>query len=259
MSWQPAGTPKLALAVVHGHGEHAGRYEGLAEDMVRHGIAVFAVDLRGHGSSAGKRGHIMTWPDLIADALTAVDFAGKGVPADVEVVPLGHSVGGSIVLSAVVQKRLKPRRFAVSSPALRVRQQVPAWKVKMGEVLSSRLPSLTMGTGLDARGISRDAAVVEAYKTDPLVHDKMSTRFYTEWTAANAEILARANEIKVPYFASHGTDDPIIDPSGTQELFRRSGPPPGSRLELYSGYLHEPFNEVGRERVYEDLASWLLG
>lgn len=251
--------PKLALAVVHGHGEHGGRYQWLGEDMVRRGIAVFAIDLRGHGTSGGKRGHVMSWDELIADAETAIAFAREGVPEDVEVVPLGHSVGGSILLSAIVRRRIKPKRFAVSSPALRVRQPVPAWKVRMGEALSSRLPALAMGTGLDARGISRDAAVVEAYKADRLVHDKMSTRFYTEWTAANAEILARANEIKIPYFASHGSDDPIIDPSGTQELFRRSGPPAGSRLELYSGYLHEPFNELGRERVYEDLAAWLVG
>jgi alpha-beta hydrolase superfamily lysophospholipase len=201
---------------------------------------------------------VLSWDELIEDALATVAFAGRAVPDGVEVVPLGHSVGGSIVLSSVIRKRLAPKRFAISSPALRVRQQVPAWKVKMGELLSSRLPSLAMSTGLDAKGISRDAAVVEAYRVDPLVHDRMSTRLYSEWTAANAEILARANEIRLPYFASHGADDPIIDPSGTQELFRRSGPPAGSRLEIYPGYLHEPFNEIGRERVYEDLAAWLL-
>lgn len=245
--------------MVHGHGEHAGRYDSLAGDMVGRGIAVYAIDLRGHGKSGGKRGHAMSWDDLIGDAESCVRFAAESVPEGVEVVPLGHSVGGSIVLSAVLRKRLIPKRFAVSSPALRVRQQVPAWKVKMGEVLSSRLPSLAMSTGLDPRGVSRDEAVVEAYKADELVHDKMSTRFYTEWTSANADILARANEIKLPYFASHGSDDPIIDPSGTQELFRRSGPPASSRLEIYAGYFHEPFNEIGRERVYSDLAAWLLG
>src|SRR4029077_14637575 len=112
-----------------------------------------------------------------------------------------------IVLSAVVRGRLLPSRFVVSSPALRVRGKVPGWKVGLGRVVSRVAPSVALDTELNADHISRDPAGVAAYRSDPQVHSKMSARFYTEWQAANAEILARAAEIKIPFLATHGSGD----------------------------------------------------
>ena len=248
--------PSLTLAVIHGHGEHGGRYAGLAHAMAEHGIATYALDYRGHGSSGGARGHARSWDDLIADA---VAFSGKvGAESAVEVVPLGHSVGGAILLSAIVRGRLKPRRFVVSSPALRVRAKVPGWKVSLGRMASRVAPSVALDTELNADHISRDPAVVAAYRSDPLVHSKMSARFYTEWQAANAESLARAAEIKIPFLATHGGGDQIIDPAATEELYNRATVP-GRKLVIYPGYYHEPYNDTGKERVFEDLAAWLSG
>ena len=240
--------------MVHGHGEHGGRYAGLAAAMAEHGIATYALDVRGHGTSGGPRGHTMSWDTLIDD--TTAFHATVGAESGVESVPLGHSVGGSIVLSAVVRGRLKPKRFVVSSPALRVKAAVPGWKVTLGRVASRLVPTLALATELDARHISRDPLVVAAYISDPLVHSKMSARFYTEWQAANEEILARAGEIKVPFLATHGSGDQIIDSAATEELDRRATVP-GHKLILYPGYYHEPYNDTGRERVFADLAAWL--
>jgi acylglycerol lipase len=243
------------LAVIHGHGEHGGRYAGLAAAMAEHGIATYAMDVRGHGSSGGRRGHVMNWNQLIEDGSSFVG-AVRAEVGETEVVPLGHSVGGSILLSAVVRGIAKPRRFVVSSPALRVKAAVPGWKLTLGKVASSVVPTLALATELDASHISRDPAVVKAYTDDPQVHDKMSARFYTEWQAANLEILDRAAEIKIPFLATHGSDDRIIDPSATDEFFRRATVD-GRKLIIYPGAYHEPYNDLGREQVFADLAAWL--
>src|SRR5205823_4991152 len=102
---------------------------------------------------------------------------------------------------------LKPRRFVVSSPALRVKAAVPGWKLTLGNVASRVVPTLALSTELNPEHISRDPAVVTAYRDDPQVHDKMSARFYTEWQAANREILRRAPEITIPFLATHGAED----------------------------------------------------
>lgn len=175
--------------------------------------------------------------------------------SDIELVPVGHSVGGSIVLSAVLRGRMRPRRFIVSSPALRVAQPVPAWKLRASAISSRVLPSLSLPTGLDAAGISRDTAVVAAYRNDPFVHSKMSSRFFMEWTAANREVLERASEIAVPFLATHGRADPIIDVRATEELCGRAGVK--ATLRVYDEMLHEPYNEIGRETVYSDVLEWL--
>jgi alpha-beta hydrolase superfamily lysophospholipase len=104
-------------------------------------------------------------------------------------------------------------------------------------------------------GISRDEDVVAAYRSDPLVHSRMSARFYTEWMAANREVLERAAGIATPFLATHGRDDPIIDVHATEELCAAAGP--AATLRVYEGMLHEPYNELGHEKVYEDLLSWL--
>ena len=222
--------------------------------MGERGIATYAMDVRGHGSSGGARGHAMSWDELIGDL---VGFYEKvEVEAGTEVVPLGHSVGGSILLSSIIRERLRPRRFVVSSPALRVKARVPGWKVTLGKVASKLVPALALDTELDANHISRDPRVVAAYVADPQVHSKMSARFYTEWQAANAEILARASEITIPFLATHGSGDEIIDHTATEELDRRATVA-GHRLIIYSGYYHEPYNDTGRERVFADLAAWL--
>jgi alpha-beta hydrolase superfamily lysophospholipase len=215
---------------------------------------VYVGDLRGHGRSGGARGHLLSWEEAIGDGLAIYGVAGKE-QVGAEVVPVGHSVGGSIVLSAIVHGRLRPARFVVSAPALRVAQSVPGWKRRASDIASRFMPALAFPTGLDPAGISRDQDVVAAYRTDPLVHSRMSARFYTEWTAANREVLARAAEIAIPFLATHGREDPIIDVHATEELCVAAGP--AATLRIYEGMLHEPYNELGHEKVYEDVLNWL--
>ena len=255
-SWIPKMAPTHTLAVLHGHGEHSGRYEGLAKALGQEAIAVVAVDWRGHGKAGGQRGHALSWDELIADATAFYDFVRTMAAPDEEVIPLGHSVGGAILASGIIRGRLKPRRFVLSSPALRIKAQVPGWKIGMGKAMSRLVPTFSLDSELALDGLSHDPAVAPAYRADPLTHGKISARFYTQWLAANAETLERAAEVKIPFLASHGSADPIIDPAATEEFFNRTGST-AKVLKIYDGYLHEPYNETGREAVFADLARWI--
>ncbi len=252
-AWVPAGAG-LTLAVIHGLGDHGSRYARLAAAMAEHGIATYAVDLRGHGQSEGRRGHVERWDRWVEDAAALIDLAGSQGPG--EVVPLGHSFGGAVLLSAVTGGAVKPTRFALSSPALRLKLTAPAWKVAAGRLLSNLVPTLAMGNEVDPAAISREPEVVAAYRADPLVHDRITTRTYTEWLSAVERIFAAAGQVTAPFFAAHGLGDKVIDPQGTADLCRlAAGAHPV--LKLYPDRYHEPFNDAGSSEVFADLATWL--
>jgi len=252
-SWPKAGA-SITFAAIHGLGEHSGRYAEFAEGMARHGMATVAVDLRGHGKSPGQRGHIDSWSQWTEDAAAFVKHVEAGTEG--EVIPLGHSFGGAVMLSTMLAGKLpKSRRFIVSSPALKVRMPVPGWKVTLGKAASRIAPRLALDNELDPGAVSRRPEVVEAYRTDPLVHSKISSRLYTEWTAATQDILGRAGDIKVPFLSRAGTDDRLIDPEGSRQLHSKSAS--HSELHLLAGRYHEPFNDLGNDEVFALIAHWV--
>jgi alpha-beta hydrolase superfamily lysophospholipase len=252
-AWPHAGAA-ITFAVVHGLGDHAGRYDRFARGMAAHHMGTFAVDLQGHGHSPGQRGHVDSWSQWTDQVSGFVEHVSSQVQG--EVVPVGHSFGGATLLSTVLAGKLpNTQRFIVSSPALKVKVAVPAWKIKLGTATSKVLPRLALDNEVDPKLISRIPEVVEAYTTDPLVHSKISSRIYTEWLAATKQILDRAGEIKVPFLILAGTDDGLIDPEGSKELHQRA--PAMSELRLLQGRYHEPFNDRDNEEVFTLINSWL--
>ncbi|HEX3508359.1 MAG TPA: alpha/beta hydrolase [Candidatus Dormibacteraeota bacterium] len=250
----PVGGASINFAVVHGLGEHAGRYERFARGMAEHGFGTFAVDLRGHGNSPGQRGHVDSWLQWTEDVAAFVDHVGA--VAGGEVLPLGHSFGGAATLSTVLAGKLpSTQRFIVSSPALKVKVAVPAWKIRLGTTASKVLPKLALDNEVDPKLLSRIPEVVEEYRSDPLVHSKISSRLYTEWLAATRDIVARAGEIKIPFLILAGTDDGLIDPEGSKQLHEEA--PAMSELRLLDGRYHEPFNDRDNEEVFTLIANWL--
>jgi lysophospholipase len=250
----PAPGAKVTFAVVHGLGEHGGRYARFAGGMARFQMATYAIDLRGHGNSAGQRGHIDSWSQWLDDTATFVRHVESLVTG--EVIPLGHSFGGVVVLSAARYGKLaNAKRFVLSSPALKLKASVPAWKANLGLVMSNVAPRLAMNNAVDPHTVSRLPDVVEAYRTDPLVHRKISSRLYAEWQRAAAENLERAGEIKIPFLILAGTDDLLIDPAGSQKLHERA--PAMSELRMLEGRYHEPFNDLDNEEVFSMIAEWV--
>jgi acylglycerol lipase len=251
-AWPVQGST-ITFAVVHGHGEHSGRYERFANGMARHHMATYAVDLRGHGESAGQRGHVDAWTQWVEDATTFVQHVERH--ATNEVVPLGHSFGGVVMLSTVRAGNLtNAKRFIVSSPALRLTKEVPALLTRVSSLLSSVTPRLALSNNVDARTVSRIPEIVDAYRTDPLVHGKITTRLYTEWRRASKANLEHAADIKLPFLIVAGTADPLIDPECSRELHRRA---PTSDFRLLEGRYHEPFNDLGSDEVFQLIADWV--
>ena len=242
------------FAVVHGLGEHSGRYQRFAEGMAKHGMSTYALDLRGHGESDGQRGHVDTWSQWTDDVAAFVSHVEHLVGA--EVVPLGHSFGGAALLSTVLAGKLpNSKRFVVSSPALKLRLQAPAWKVAVAPFASKIVPRLAMDNEVDPAAVSRIPEVVAAYRSDPLVHRRISSRMYTEWQKATEDILGRAAQIKVPFLILAGTADPLIDPEGSRRLHELA--PSVSELDLLEGRYHEPFNDLGSDEVFQLVADWV--
>ena len=252
-AWPKAGAA-ITFAAIHGLGEHARRYERFALGMSRHGFATFAVDLRGHGKSPGPRGHVESWSQWMDDVAAFVAHV-EGI-AGGEVVPVGHSFGGATLLSTVLADKLpETRRFILSSPALRVKVAVPGWKIALAKATSKVVPKLALDNEVDPKVLSRIPEVVEAYRTDPLVHSKISSRLYSEWRAACKRIFEHAGEIDTPFLILAGTDDVLIDPEGSRELHRLSASV--SELRLLEGRYHEPFNDLDNEEVFAVIADWL--
>lgn len=252
----PVEAPKAWIAVAHGLGEHSGRYARLAAGMRGYGYGCCAVDLRGMGLSQGRRGHVTRWSQWIEDLAgfysALVDQAGG-----VEVVPLGHSFGGVLLITAVLRGAVKPDRFVLSNPAFWPAVRVPSWKPRLGRLASRLTPAVRLRNDVDPETLSRDPAAVDEYRKDPLVHDRISARLYTEWLAARNEALAGAADIQVPFLLIVGAQDRLIDPQGAAEFSARATV--DHALRLYQGRYHEPFNDLGADEVFADLAAWLQG
>ena len=254
-SWPATDAARITFAVVHGLGEHSGRYERFARGMAPFGMSTFAVDLRGHGKSDGARGHVDSWSQWVDDAAAFVAFVES--QSNAEVVPLGHSFGGVVMLSTVRSGKLSHtnKRFVLSSPALRLKVEVPGWKSSLAGIASKLTPGLAMNNEVDAATVSRIPEVVEAYRKDPLVHSRISSRLYAEWAHAARENLDRAGDINIPFLILAGTADRLIDPAGSEELHRRA--PAMSTLRMLEGRYHEPFNDLGSDEVFVTIAEWL--
>jgi acylglycerol lipase len=244
----------ITFAVVHGLGEHSGRYERFARGMATFGMATYALDLRGHGKSAGRRGHVDSWTQWVDDAAAFVAYMQSQTTG--EVVPLGHSFGGVVMLSTVRSGKLRGiRRFVLSSPALKLKASVPVWKTSAAGIMSKIAPRLALDNEVDAATVSRIPEVVAAYRSDPLVHRKISSRLYSEWRRAAEENLQHAAELALPFLILAGTDDRLIDPAGSQELHART--PGKSELRMLEGRYHEPFNDLGSDDVFAAISEWL--
>ena len=222
--------------------------------MGARGMATYAVDLRGHGKSDGQRGHVDAWSQWTDDIASFVDHVKSQSPG--EVIPVGHSFGGAAMLSTALAGKLKgSRRFIVSSPALKLKATVPAWKASLGDFTSRFVPRIALTNEVDPGTISRIPEVVDAYRNDPLVHNMISSRMYTEWMRATHDILERADRIDIPFLILAGSADQLIDASGSEQLHAKAAS--HSTLHVLPGRYHEPFNDLDSDEVFDIIAEWV--
>jgi alpha-beta hydrolase superfamily lysophospholipase len=247
--------PKAIICIVHGLGEHSGRYSHVAEHFTSNDVAVFAYDQRGHGLSGGKRGHTPSY-DILLDDVEELLKEARVTHNDLPIFLYGHSFGGNVVTNyALIRSTNELCGLIISSPWLKLGSEPPAGQVKMAKVVSKILPSLTQSNGLNVEDISTDESAVEAYSKDPLVHDKISTRLFTEVYNAGLWAIEYADGLKNPMLVFHGSDDNITSPSGSEEFVERAGSL--AEFKLWENMKHETHNDLRKEEVISYMHQWV--
>jgi alpha-beta hydrolase superfamily lysophospholipase len=243
------------VLIVHGFGEHSGRYAALTEHLIRHRYGVTAYDHRGHGLSDGLPGHVDRF-DEYEDDLDRVLLSVRARGQSQEPFLLGHSMGGLIVLRYLAKERKPIAAAVVSAPLIEVAVRVPAHKMMIARVGARVAPRLRLGNGIDPSVLSRDSEVGLAYAADPLVNRVVSTRWFTEATKAMEEIKQWAPRITVPLLVMHGTEDKLARVESTRALFEQLGSKE-KELGIYQGYYHELFNEPEKQQIFDRVSTWL--
>ena len=254
-AWLPDSPPKAAIAIVHGYAEHSGRYEHVAERLVASGYAVYALDLRGHGRSEGRRVFIRSIDEHLADVdcfLSLVRERQPGLPLFL----LGHSMGGTIVASYLVTGARELSGAILSAPAIRSQRGSSAIARALLAVLAKFIPRLPVGR-LDSAEISRDPQVVARYDADPLVYrGRMPAGTVSALGGAARMVLAGMKSMTLPLLLMHGTLDTLTEPEGSRQIHEEAAAT-DKTLKLYEGLYHEIFNEPEQARVLDDLVEWL--
>lgn len=253
--WLPDESPRAVIMLVHGYAEHSGRYEHVAAHCVERGYAVYALDHWGHGRSDGEPGVIPAFSVLL-DGVDAFYDVVRSEQPEQPLVLLGHSMGGLVSTLYLASHGDRFAAAVLSAPAVAVADPPSAFTLKLARLLSRIAPRIGIAPSL-ADGVSRDPAVVAAYKADPLVfHGKVGARMGYELTSAMARVEAAAPNITLPILIMHGDQDRLAAVEGSKLLDTTLGAG-DKKLLLYPGLHHEIFNEPEQERVLDDMTSWL--
>ncbi|MDW3212842.1 MAG: alpha/beta hydrolase [Ilumatobacteraceae bacterium] len=254
-SWLPDGDPKAAVMLVHGLGEHSGRYGHVAGRLISAGYAVHALDHRGHGKSEGKRVFVKSYDEFMADLIQFrghIEAEHPGLP----LIVLGHSMGGNLAVGHVLDHQSGVAGLALSGPALAVSDALSPLQIKIFKLIAKVAPGVRP-EGLDASAISRDQSVVDAYLADPLVYTgKMSAGIGAALIDAMERFPDRYPSLQLPLLIMHGTDDKLADISGSKAL-EAGAVNADLTVHYYDGLYHEIFNEPEQDQVLDDLVSWL--
>ncbi|HWH49846.1 MAG TPA: lysophospholipase [Burkholderiales bacterium] len=253
--WLPESPPKAVLLLVHGLAEHSGRYANLVSHLVPRGYAVYAMDHVGHGKSDGARTYVERFGDFVESLRKYFGMIRAWQP-EVPIFLIGHSLGGLIAATYLLEHPDGLQGAILSGPAVRIPDNISPVTIFAGKILSALFPGFGV-LGLDARGVSRDPAVVTAYLNDPLVFTgKVTARLGAEMLKAMRRMEAEAHRIRLPILILQGSADKLVDPAGARMLHERVGSA-DKTLNVYEGLYHEVYNEPEHGRVLRDVESWL--
>lgn len=243
------------VLVVHGLGEHAGRYDPIARRLNRWGFAVRGYDQYGHGESDGVRGALPSSARLLDDLTDVIESTRARMEPGLPLLLFGHSMGGLVAACQVALRKLPAvDGLVLSSPAFD--PGLSALQKLLLSVVPRFAPNLTMGNGLDPEFISHDAEVVAAYRADPWVHDRVCGRLARFIADGGPVVLARAAEWKVPSLLMYAGADRLVNPAGSR-AFAAAAPRQVVTAHCFDGLFHEIFNELDSEPVFGMLKQWL--
>ncbi len=253
--WVPDIAPRAVVVLSHGLGEHARRYDHVAERFVDDGLVTYALDHRGHGRSGGKRVRLRDISEYTGDFDRLVGIATKAHPG-CKCIVVGHSMGGAIVFAYGVERPDNYDLMVLSGPAVAAHTAVSPVLARAAKILGAIVPGLPVQE-LDVNAISRDPAVVSAYNSDPLVHHgKVPAGIARALLLVGETMPHRAAALTAPLLVVHGSEDRLIDVGGSRQLVECVGSA-DVELKVYPGLYHEVFNEPERNQVLDDVVSWI--
>ncbi len=253
--WRPDTAIRGVVALAHGYGEHARRYDHVAERFGEAGLATYALDHRGHGRAGGKRVRVRDMREFVSDYRTLVRIATEENPGATRIV-LGHSMGGGIAFAYGVQHPDEYDLMVLSGPAIAAHTGVSRTKAVIGKAVGSILPDLPI-EAIDAALVSRDPKVVADYKADPLVYrGKIPAGIGKALLLVGQNMPRQAPGIVAPLLVVHGEDDQLVSAEGSRRLVECVGSR-DCELKVYPQLYHEVFNEPERDRVLDDVVGWI--
>lgn len=245
-SWIPE-SPKATILLVHGLGEHCGRWDHVGSALAERGYGVIAFDLRGHGESGGPKVHVDSFDTLVGDVAAVAELVDPDLPWTL----YAHSLGGLVGTLYLESDHDQPDAAVLSAPALE--DNLPAYLRVAAEVLGRIAPTLSVGNSITGAQLSRDDSVGDAYFADPLVESKATAGFGRAGLAAQRKVKEHLDRITVPVLVVHGAEDRLVPPSASAPL----AAVPTVERKLYPGLLHEIHNEPEQDQVLSDIADWL--
>ncbi len=253
--WRPDGTPRTAVAIVHGIGEHCGRYANVVTGLVPRGHAVYGFDQRGHGRSPGRRGHVDSWREYRQDLHAFVRF----IVAQESRRPLflfAHSMGALVALDYLPTGQEALAGAIISGAPIAPVGMAKPVLVAAARALSRVWPTFVLRSPLSADALSRDPEIVQAYRSDPLVHGAATARWGVEALEVVRRVRADPAQITLPILFIHGGADRLNAAEGVRRYFEQLGSS-DKTLRIYQGTFHEPHNDLDHEQVVEDITAWL--
>lgn len=252
--WEPDAQPKAVIALVHGHGEHVGRYENVASALTNAGYTLAGYDSRGHGKSAGPRGHIPSYNILMDDIEAFISMLVEKHSGQ-SLFLYGHSMGGNQVINYALRRHPKIEGVIATGPWLKLAFEPPAAQVTLGRIMNNIFPAFTQPSGLDTKGLSHNAEVVDLYDNDPLNHNKISARLFVSIYESGLWALDHASELSLPLLLMHGGGDPITSATASRQFADRAGG--NVTLRIWDGLYHEIHNEFEQAEVFKVMIEWL--
>lgn len=255
--WQRRPDPCGVILVVHGIGEHIGRYLDLEEWFTEQGFSCYGYDQRGHGRSGGPRTHVNDFSDYVADLQQITGIVQDREPGK-PIFIYAHSMGTLVALLTVLHEPHHYRGLVIASPAITIGTGTPGWLLKIGSLLGKVLPGVHVSSQIEPANLSHDPAIVTAFEHDALVEGNVTLGWLGSILAAQQQVLRLAHAISIPVLALHSRADPIAAVNGTRELVQRM-PQDKVTYHEYAEAYHELHNETAalRDTVLHDIRNWL--
>ncbi|MBI4432133.1 MAG: lysophospholipase [Candidatus Omnitrophica bacterium] len=255
--WKAEGDCRGTVLMVHGMGEHGGRYAHVAAFLAGLGLETAAPDLRGFGQSGGPKASVRSIREHYQDILALHNLFFRRNPAR-PLFLLGHSFGGLLCAAYTALISHPPiRGLVLSSPLFGFGFQVPFWRHCLGTVGSIVSPHLPQPTSVDTMKLTHDSRFMEAYQKDSLICQRISPRLYTEMRSLMSRRRQIASALKLPVLLAQAGEDAVVDRKKA-ELFFQEIDSTDKTLEIYEGFYHEILNETGRDQVMSRIGNWVL-